>query len=423
MSLSFTAVPWSLRTNIYEVNVRQYTLEGTFQAFAAHLPRLRDMGVETLWFMPITPISMECRQGTLGSYYACSDYQAVNPEFGSLEDFRNLVQQAHALGFKVIIDWVANHTGWDHVWVSRHPGFYMKNAANQFYDKNGWHDVIDLNYYDAALRRAMIDAMAFWVRECNIDGFRCDMAHLVPLDFWRQAREALQGLKPLFWLAETENSAYLQVFDCCYAWHWMHETEKYFKGSSGLQQLRSVLHRYRRDFPPSARHLFFTTNHDENSWNGTEYEKYGNAAALLAVFSATWYGIPLVYSGQELPNTRRLKFFDKDLIEWTHAPVLHDFYKKLLELRSHHPAMEDHADTYPIELPAPVDDQVLIYIRRKGHQQVLVALNFSENPLFVEWTDPSVHGSYTHLFTGAPVQLSAHELLAIKPRDYWVLVR
>ena len=180
----FSAVPWSLNTSIYEINLRQYTEAGTFVAFQEHLPRLRDMGVGILWFMPITPISIKKRLGTLGSYYACSDYTSTNPEFGTVQDFASLVREAHRLGFKVIIDWVANHTGWDHHWVDTNPGFYKKNAAGEFYDSHGWEDVIDLNYYDHAMRREMVNAMRFWVETCEIDGFRCDMAHLVPLDCW-----------------------------------------------------------------------------------------------------------------------------------------------------------------------------------------------------------------------------------------------
>ncbi|MFM7839071.1 MAG: alpha-amylase family glycosyl hydrolase, partial [Chitinophagaceae bacterium] len=261
----FQTLPSLMASTMYEVNIRQYTPEGTFSAFAAHLPRLQDMGVDILWFMPITPISLLNRQGTLGSYYACSDYVSVNPEFGSLADFQQLVSQAQERGMRVIIDWVANHTGWDHVWTKSHPGYYKKNAAGQFYDKNGWHDVIDLNYYDAALRKEMIHSMQFWIEQCGIDGFRCDMAHLVPLDFWKQARNQLDTLKPLIWLGETEDISYLQVFDCCYSWSWMHNTLHFFKGEIGLSQLRNVLQRYQKDFPVDTLQLYFTTNHDENS--------------------------------------------------------------------------------------------------------------------------------------------------------------
>src|SRR5579871_2396781 len=223
MAKLFPAVEWSYNSNIYEVNLRQYTYEGSFNAFANELPRLKDMGIEILWFMPITPISIEKRKGTLGSYYACSDYTATNPEYGSLDDFKNLVLYAHQLEFKVIIDWVANHTGWDHRWTIEHPDFYVKDASGNFTERNGWDDVIDLNYDNPALRRAMIDAMKFWIEKFDIDGFRCDMAHLVTLDFWREAKTTLEPVKNLFWLAECEEISYHEVFDATYTWRWMHK--------------------------------------------------------------------------------------------------------------------------------------------------------------------------------------------------------
>ena len=229
MAKDFTAVAWSYNTNIYEVNLRQYTYEGSFNAFAIELPRLKDMGIEILWFMPITPISIEKRKGTLGSYYACSDYTDTNPEFGSLDDFKRLVNDAHQLGFKVIIDWVANHTGWDHRWTIEHPDYYLKDGTGEFTERNGWDDVIDLDYTNPQLRIAVIDAMKFWVEEFDLDGFRCDMAHLVTLDFWKQARAALEPIKKLFWLAECEEISYHDVFDTTYTWRWMHRTEQIWK--------------------------------------------------------------------------------------------------------------------------------------------------------------------------------------------------
>ncbi len=202
------------------------------------------MGVEILWLMPITPISEKIRQGTLGSYYACSSYTDINPEFGTLSDFKDLVSKAHWLGFKVIIDWVANHTGWDHHWTLEHPDWYLHDADGNFTEKNGWHDVIDLNYEVFAMRIAMIDAMKFWITECNIDGFRCDMAHLVPLDFWNSARKECDSVKPLYWLAECEVVNYHDVFDTSYAWWWMHVSEEYEKEKDTLDTLRNVLHAY-----------------------------------------------------------------------------------------------------------------------------------------------------------------------------------
>jgi len=181
--MPFKTIDWALRANIYEVNVRQYTKEGTLTSFALHLPRLADMGVTVLWFMPITPISIKGRLGTLGSYYACSDYTSINSEFGTEQDFIAVVHAAHTLGMKVMIDWVANHTGQDHVWTRSNPNFYMQDSHGNFTERNGWSDVIDLNYDNQDMRAAMIEAMRYWVETAGIDGFRCNIAHLVPINF------------------------------------------------------------------------------------------------------------------------------------------------------------------------------------------------------------------------------------------------
>lgn len=420
MSALFKPADWTLNTNLYEVNLRQYTPEGTFAAFAAHLPRLRDMGVKVLWFMPITPISREGRQGTLGSYYACSDYTSTNPEFGTVDDFRQLVKQAHDLGFKVIIDWVANHTGIDHWWTQQHPGFYVRNAQGKFYDKNGWQDVIDLNYYNQQLRSQMIESMKFWIKECDIDGFRCDMAHLVPLDFWRQARHALDALKPLFWLAETETVSYHEAFDASYTWTWMHQTEKYGEGTINLHGLQKTLDDYRAQFPADALRLYFTSNHDENSWNGTEYEKYGDAALPLAVFSCTWDGLPLIYSGQELPNRKRLKFFDKDPIQWTGHYELHDFYKALLQLRASNPALKAIEST-ATRVHTTADDHIFCFIRKKHEREVLVLLNLSALDLKFEVRSGDIRGEYRNIFNKDVLRFPAEKHIELNAWNYLVL--
>ena len=263
MDPAFKTVSWAADSNIYEVNLRQYTKEGTFRAFATHLPRLREMGVETLWFMPITPIGIQGRLGTLGSYYACADYTATNPEYGSIEDFKWLVGEAHELGFKILIDWVANHTAWDHGWTKSNPEYYRKNHENKFYDAHGWADVIDLNFDVPELRLAMKQAMQFWIDNCDIDGFRCDMAMLVPLEFWRETRTELDKIKPLLWLAECEEIMYHEVFDITYTWKFLHAMEDYWKKNSDLQGLHQILYYYRHQFPEGALRAFFTSNHDE----------------------------------------------------------------------------------------------------------------------------------------------------------------
>ncbi len=379
------------------------------------------MGVGTLWFMPITPISVQGRLGSLGSYYACSDYTAINPEFGTIDDFRELVAYAHSLGMKVIIDWVANHTGQDHIWTQTNPGFYKKNAEGAMYDSNGWNDVIDLNYYDGLMRKAMIDAMRFWVLECDIDGFRCDMAHLVPLDFWRRARMELSDVKDLFWLAETEDIHYLEVFDACYAWTWMHETEKLGKGQLSVSQLRNVLHNYQVSFPSNTTQLFFTSNHDENSWNGTEYEKYGPFAKPLAVISTLWNGIPLIYSGQEQPNHKRLKFFDKDRIEWGGQPALHEFYKTLFQLHRDHPALAFGNEVQWI--PTNADEYVMAFVRRFEGREVLALINLSPNHSFVQLKEGYVSGVYANVFTHEKVDVIPFQSFELRAYESLILVK
>lgn len=397
MAKRFPTVSWAKGANIYEVNVRQYTREGTFEAFRQHLPRLQEMGVEIIWLMPMTPISHEKRQGTLGSYYACSSYTDINPEFGSLEDFKHLVNEVHQRGMKLIIDWVANHTGWDHHWRTEHPEWYEKNELGEFYDENGWIDVIDLNYSQSEMRTEMISAMQYWVGECDIDGFRCDMAHLVPLDFWIDARSSSDHLKDLYWLAETDNNEYHEVFDTTYAWSWMHRSEQFFKGNISLQEFRREILQLNA-LPEDCYKMLFTANHDENSWNGTEYEKYGDAAKMLAVFCATWKAMPLIYSGQEIPNNKRLQFFDKDQLEWSNGAALQEFYQTLLQARDSSSALKYGS----IEiLQTDQDDKVIAFLREYQGREVVVVLNFtSEEKLRVTISHPSFHGTFESLFSG-----------------------
>ncbi|MEY4661066.1 MAG: hypothetical protein RLZZ42_1018, partial [Bacteroidota bacterium] len=272
--------------------MRQYSQQGNFKGFVEHLPRLKDMGIETLWFMPLTPVAEKNRKGSLGSYYACSSYIAINSEFGTEEELISLIRKAHEMGMKVIVDWVANHTGWDHEWTVSNLEFYKKNENGDFFDSHGWDDVIDLDYTNQNMRSAMISAMQYWVSTFNIDGFRCDMAMLTPVDFWMEARVALDIQKNLFWLAELDpldNPEYMQVFDTAYTWRWMNTATQVAKsGAVHIHELREVLRQYGQssinDFYPS----WFTSNHDENSWNGTEWEKYGEMALPLALFSSTF---------------------------------------------------------------------------------------------------------------------------------------
>ena len=425
MTNRFKPVEWSHSTNIYEVNLRQYTSEGTFNAFANYLPSLKEMGVKTLWFMPITPIAQKKMKGSLGSYYACSDYTSINPEFGSMEDFKNLVKQAHEMGFKIIIDWVANHTGWDHSWTKEHPEYFLKDSVtNDFKIASGMDDIIELDYKNPALRQAMKDAMKFWVTECDIDGFRCDLAFWVELDFWKEARKELDAVKPLFWLGEfdeLEKPEYGEAFDASYAWTWMHKTEDFYKKQESLDTLLMVLKNY-DDLGDSTMRAWFTSNHDENSWNGTEYEKYGDMAKALAVFSATWNGVPLLYSGQELPNLKRLKFFEKDVIAWTSTNKLNDFYKVLLQLKTNNPALrsgDPAVQTFRIKTSDAKN--IFAYLRKNGGKEVLVVLNLSgQKDLHFDILDSNVTGIYTNVFSGAANDFTTNKSFEMQGWEYLV---
>lgn len=425
MDASFKTVDWIKDKTIYEVNLRQYTEAGTFKAFESHIPRLKEMGVEVLWFMPVTPISEKERKGSLGSYYACSSYTKMNAEFGTEQDFISLIQLAHKHEMKVMIDWVANHTGREHEWMDQHPNWFSQDADGNFTERNGWEDVVDLNFENQAMRAALIGAMQYWVRTFNIDGFRCDMAHLVPLDFWYSARKACETIKPLFWLAECEDIAYHSVFDASYAWSWMHETTKVVKQESGVNEIYNILHDYAQ-YPQGAYKLFFTSNHDENTWNGTEYEKFGIAAKAWAVFTFMWKGIPLIYSGQELPNHKRLAFFDKDKIEWAQQTHLGAFYKTLIELRKNYACIIDGGS---FNLPTS-NNQVMAFLRydqkfenQSEKQVVLVLLNFSHQVQKVQLEHDYLKGLFSNAFSGLSYNFNRQESFELMPGDYLVYVK
>lgn len=381
-------VAWSRNANIYEVNLRQYTKEGTIKAFAAQLPRLKKMGVEILWIMPVQPIGQKERKGTLGSYYAVKDYTAVNPEFGSMADFKAMVAQAHALGMHVILDWVANHTAWDHAWVAEHNDWYKKNDKGEVFpvtfnpgpDVEYWTDVIALDYSKPALWKGMTEAMAFWVREAGIDGFRCDVAELVPLAFWNQARAELNKIKPVFMLAEgNEPALHEQAFDMTYAWDLADIFKKIGKGSADARDLAAYVSKPAKAFPAHAYRMLFTNNHDFNSWHGTDRELYGPAYKALAVLTATLPGIPLIYGGQEAGLDKRLAFFEKDAIAWNNTP-LSGFYAGLLKLKKDNPALAPGQYGAPVRLIATGNDKVFAFQRSLAGNTVKVEVNLSARP-------------------------------------------
>jgi len=431
---------------IYEVNIRQYSNEGTLTAFAKDIPELKKLGVKVLWIMPIQPISMTKRKATgdksvediqdpeerkkyLGSYYAISDYTAVNPEYGTLEDFKNLVKTAHENEMYVILDWVANHTGWDHKWITEHPEFYQKNAKGEVTDPLnpetgeswGWTDVAHLVYEDqnTGLYEAMYDEMAFWVNETHIDGFRCDVADNVNIKFWEFSIPKLKEIKPLFMLAES-NKDYLldRLFDMGYGWETHHIMNEIAQGRKNVSDFDKALQRIDSVYQKDDIFMNFTSNHDENSWNGTEYERLGDAVETFAVLTYVMQGMPLIYNGQEYDFNRRLKFFEKDSISHTKGRMF-DIYKKLGKLKNASLALDGGVNKASYNrLSTSSDTKILAFEREKDGQKVIFIGNLSKEPVTFSI---DLKGEFeTYIAEGTTIL--SEEQLTFRPWEYWILV-
>jgi len=395
---------WSANAVIYEMNVRQFTPEGTFSSAMLHLPRLKQMGISILWLMPIHPIGQKNRKCSLGSYYAVKDYRGINPEFGKNIDFKAFIEEAHRLEIKVIIDWVANHSAPDHAWVTeKKSDWYSRDSLGRVTPPPGtdWSDVADLNYESKPMRKQMISDMAFWLSEYNIDGFRCDVADWVPLDFWNEAHTALTKIKPLFMLAEAENPQHhLQAFDMSYAWEFHHLINDVAKGKKTAQDLSDYLTRERNKFNANAYRMIFTDNHDENSWNGTTTERLGPARFAMAALSATCFGMPLLYSGQEADLQKRLRFFDKDTIPWKDFP-LSKFYTVLFQLKKNNPALwNGKFGGFPRIATAKPATSTFAFSRKKEGNAVYAVFNFSDLPQWIEVEWDEDPGQCLEVFTG-----------------------
>jgi glycosidase len=383
-TVQHTHLAWTRNATIYEVNIRQFTPEGTISAFERHLPRLARLGVKILWIMPVQPIGEKNRKGPLGSYYAIRDYTAVNPAFGTQAEFNHMVKAAHALGMKVILDWVANHTAWDNPWVTAHPDWYKKDLNGEIgpyaYD-NGreiehWDDVVGLDYHQPALWDAMIGAMKFWVATADIDGFRCDVASLVPTPFWVRARAELDAVKPMFMLAESNDPAIHAAFDMTYDWKLFDSFADIALGKADARALATWVAHGQDGFPADAYRMNFTSNHDVNSWRWSDKELYGDKFRAFAVLAATLPGMPLILNGQESGLAKKIAFFEKDAIVWGGFANAR-FYSRLARLKTRHPALRNGADGAAVILLPTGDDQIFAFSRGKGHRKVTVIVNFS----------------------------------------------
>ncbi len=378
---------WTRHATVYEVNIRQFTPEGTLSAFEKHLPRLKKMGVKILWVMPVQPIGVLNRKGNLGSYYSIRDYTAVNPAFGTQADFNRMVKTAHGLGMKVILDWVANHTAWDHVWTHAHPDWYKKNAKGELtsyeYD-NGreieyWTDVIGLEYRQPALWDEMIAAMKFWVTVANVDGFRCDVASLVPTPFWLRARKELDAVKPMFMLAESNDPAIHAAFDMTYDWKLFDAFADIAQGKADAHMLADWVAHGQDGFPKDAYRMNFTSNHDVNSWRWSDKELYGEKFRAFAVLAATLPGMPMVLGGQESGLDKKIAFFEKDAIDWKSYDYA-TFYRRLLNLKARHRALANGAEGGKVVLIDTGDAKLFAFERVRGRDRVKLFVNLSGEP-------------------------------------------
>jgi len=398
---------WAFDKTIYEVNLRQFTEEGTFKAFEKHLPRLKELGVDILWLMPIHPIGELNRKGTLGSYYSVKDYLEINPEFGNKSDFKNLVDKIHSLGMYVIIDWVANHTAWDHPWTKSDPDFYTKDENGNFIPPvNDWTDVIDLNYDNKTLWQEMINALKYWVQEFNIDGYRCDVAGMVPIEFWIEARKQLDEIKPVFMLAEWDTPEMHKAFDMTYDWESHKIMNRIAKGENNVLDLIKHLNSDREKYPSNAFRMQFTDNHDENSWNGTVFERLGEVAEAFAVLTFIIPDMPLIYSGQEAGLNKRLSFFEKDIIDWKNHQFF-NLYKSLCELKKSNEAL--HCGDKGGDLKFITNNNqknILTLVRVKNNKKVFAVFNFSNAPSKVFVNDNLISDLYIDFTTMKELRIS-----------------
>ena len=414
---------WTYGSVVYEVNIRQFSPEGTFKGVEAQLPRLKELGVDVLWLMPMYEIGTVERKGTLGSYYAISDYKKVNPEFGTMEDFQSLVDKAHELGFKLILDWVANQTAPDNVWMSEKPAdFYERDSLGNAIYEYDWTDTRSLNYENEEVWWAQDEAMRFWLGR-GVDGFRCDAAGEVPAKFWKAILPKMNADYPEIYLlaeAERENLADpCETFDANYAWELHHLLNSLAQGRKTVADLKDYVARDAEKFPKEAFRLSFTSNHDENSWSGTEFEREGIYANACAVLCFTLPGTqPLIYTGQEIGLNRRLAFFEKDPItDWTPNEYT-AFWKGLVDLKHQNAALaagERGGEISWWEVP----EGIVAFSRTKGENQVIVIANFGKEDYTPVFNIPDT--VYTNHFTGEKVEGPAN--LSIAPGEYVVLTK
>lgn len=390
---------WAESAVIYQVNLRQFTPEGTIKAFKTHLPRIKALGIDIIWLMPIHPIGIKNRKGGLGSPYSVQNYYAVNPEFGTWDDLKELVREVHRLGMYIILDWIANHSAWDNPLVSEHPEWYVKAKNGSFqsppwYD---WNDSIRFDFTQAAFRQYMTEAMKYWVQETDIDGYRCDVAGFVPLDFWNNVRRELDTIKPVFMLAEWESrDIHKQAFDMSYSWSLWEKLVAVAKGKGFNALIEYIAHDV-NTFPRDAYRMLFTDNHDKNAWEGDQYSNFGAMLPAAIVMTVVANGMPLVYGGQEAGLERSLKFFDRDTIEWREHPN-NALYQTLFALKHQNLALRNGKRGGEMIRINNDGENVLSFYRESDGHRVVAIINFNDHKIRCCLDCQDISGEYTDWF-------------------------
>lgn len=418
---------WSRQAVVYEMNVRQLTAEGTLRAASERLHFLHSLGIDCIWLMPVYPIGECNRKGSLGSYYSIRDYCAVNPELGTMADFDAFIAEAHRLGMKVLLDWVANHTARDARWVSEKPAdWYERDAEGEPAVPWDWTDTAKLNYANSEVWRAQAEAMEFWLREHAVDGFRCDMAMLVPIEFWEQTSRRLREVKPdLFLLAEAEQPDLFSQggFNACYGWELHHLMNDVAQQKCRLTAIRDWLHADRKNYPDWAIRLAFTSNHDENSWSGSEFSRMGDAREAMAAFTfVVPHGLPLIYTGQEVGYDHSFAFFDRDPIPEYRENGFSEFYRRLAALRHANPALASDGGAV-VELTNNAGDCLLTFVREAEENKVFVAMNLSPYTIQTDYYTGIYAGMYTDAMSGGEYELRGHVRELMAPWSYRILTR
>ena len=425
-----THADWSYSAVLYEMNIRQLTPEGTLRAAEKKLESLHSMGIDAIWMMPIYPIGEENRKGSLGSYYSIQDYCAVNPEFGTMEDFDSFVAKAHSLGMKILLDWVANHTARDAKWLkTKSADWYEREADGTAKIPWDWSDTAKLNYANHDVWRGQIEAMRFWVEKHNIDGFRCDMAMLVPIEFWQQAAAVLHAVKPdIFMLAEAEElNLFDKAFDMCYAWEIHHMMCDIAKGERRVWDLRNTMYADRERYPNSAMKMMFTSNHDENSWSGSEFDRFGAAREVMTALTFVWEAaMPLLYTGQEVGYNHSFEFFERDYIPAEKYQECEDteLYRKLIALKHSQPALQaGERGGRTIEIENNAKDCLMTFVRESDDSRVVAIMNLSPYTIHADYNNGIYAGEYTNAITGEKVLLPVHLEQDIEPWGYTLLYK